>query len=443
MTAATAPTTGTTGVLGRIGVPRALALGFVGLALFMIGDGVESNYLAPYLAGLPDFGSGTAAQTAASRVILFYGIFAAVGAWLSGVLSSLFGPRRVMVAGLSLWALFEVLFLSIALPTGSMVAIYLTYGVRGVAFPLFAFSFLVWINRATSRENRGSASGVFWLAYTGGLPVLGTAVAFFAIPAIGEYATFWLSLALVVLGGLIAVLGAREAHGLQTRRETDGGEDVTTGRELTDGVTILWRNPKIGRAAITRIINTGAQYGFFVALPFFLQKTIGFSQQEYLAITVITFGANVVANPITGRLSDRVGWRRMIMWVGSIGCTVTTVLLYLVPLAVRENFLVVALIGALYGVTLAGFVPLSALMPSMVRAEEQGNAIAVYALSAGLSTVLGPLVYSLLFPILGLAGVMFTFAGLYAVSAILAFTLRDPSDPGERRRAGAPVTAHP
>ena len=30
-------------VLDRIGIPRALLWGYVGLALFMIGDGVESN----------------------------------------------------------------------------------------------------------------------------------------------------------------------------------------------------------------------------------------------------------------------------------------------------------------------------------------------------------------------------------------------------------------
>ncbi len=33
----------------RLGIPPALAWGYLAVLLFMIGDGVESNYLAPYL----------------------------------------------------------------------------------------------------------------------------------------------------------------------------------------------------------------------------------------------------------------------------------------------------------------------------------------------------------------------------------------------------------
>src|SRR5438045_4920922 len=35
--------------LQRIGIPPALAWGYLGLLLFMVGDGVESGYLSPYL----------------------------------------------------------------------------------------------------------------------------------------------------------------------------------------------------------------------------------------------------------------------------------------------------------------------------------------------------------------------------------------------------------
>ncbi len=38
--------------LDRLGIFPPLAWGFLGLLLFMIGDGVESGYLSPYLIGL-------------------------------------------------------------------------------------------------------------------------------------------------------------------------------------------------------------------------------------------------------------------------------------------------------------------------------------------------------------------------------------------------------
>jgi hypothetical protein len=36
-------------ILERLSVPRQLAWGYVGLLLFMIGDGIEAGYLAPFL----------------------------------------------------------------------------------------------------------------------------------------------------------------------------------------------------------------------------------------------------------------------------------------------------------------------------------------------------------------------------------------------------------
>ena len=59
-------------ILDRIGVPRALWWGYVGLALFMIGDGVESNYLVTYF--VEDF---KYSDLLANNIILFYGVFVA------------------------------------------------------------------------------------------------------------------------------------------------------------------------------------------------------------------------------------------------------------------------------------------------------------------------------------------------------------------------------
>jgi hypothetical protein len=328
---------------------------------------------------------------------------------------------------------FEVAFLAIGIPTRNVTVILLSYGIRGLGYPLFAFAFLTWINRAVRREDRGTAGGWFWFMFTGGLPVIGTAVAAVAIPLIGQYPTFWLSLGLVVAGAVIALLGAHEAHG--TQRITS--EDTSTGEELRAGISILWRYPKVGRLAAARCINTGAQYGFFVALPLFLQdddKVPGgpaFSQTAYLIFVVITFGANVVTNPMWGRIGDRFGWRKTVTFAGGIGCAVTTLLVYFVPLTFPQSFVLLAIVGALYGITLAGYVPLSALITSIVPEEEQGNAIAVYSLAAGASTVLGPLVYLAAAPLLGTVGVMIVFAVLYVVSAVMTYLIRDAADPGE------------
>src|SRR2546423_14908438 len=94
----------------RIGIYPPLVWGYAGLLLFMIGDGVESGYLSAYLIE-----QGIANKSSAAMVFTAYGITVAIAAWLSGSLSDLWGPRQVMLAGLAIWAVFEVGFLSLGL----------------------------------------------------------------------------------------------------------------------------------------------------------------------------------------------------------------------------------------------------------------------------------------------------------------------------------------
>src|SRR5699024_12183895 len=86
------------------------------------------------------------------------------------------------------------------------------YGIRGFAYPLFAFSFLVWAQIASPERMRGSVAGWFWFAFTGGLPTLGSAVAGLAIGPLGMslYGTLILSLVLVTIGVVHGGGGVRE-----------------------------------------------------------------------------------------------------------------------------------------------------------------------------------------------------------------------------------------
>src|ERR1035441_5552180 len=91
----------------RIGMHPELAIGYLGLLFFMVGDGVEAGFLSPMLMDL----HFTASQVAI--VFSAYGITAAIASWLSGALSDIFGPKKVMWAGLLIWIGFEMPFLSL------------------------------------------------------------------------------------------------------------------------------------------------------------------------------------------------------------------------------------------------------------------------------------------------------------------------------------------
>ncbi|MEV0370795.1 MFS transporter [Streptomyces sp. NPDC050636] len=424
-------------LITRLGIPPTLAWGYLGLLLFMIGDGVESGYLSPYLI---DQGIS---ESRVALLFTVYGVAAAIAAWLSGVLSDLWGPRRVMWAGLGIWGVFQLLFLVAALPATSYPLMMLGYGLRGLGYPLFAYGFLVWIAGVAPRARLSTAMGWFWFAFTGGLPTLGSLVASGLIPHIGAYATLWAALVLVAAGGLIALLLVRDGRGDKWPRaggegqQSDGEGPLAT---LLGSVTILWRNPRVGIGSLVRVINTASQFGFFVIMPIHFTKTVGFSLTQWLHLLSAMFATNIFANLLCGVIGDRLGWRHTIAWVGGAGCTLSTLLLFYVPEAAGANFPLALAVAAFYGATLAGYVPVSALMPSL-EPKHKGQALAALNLGAGASTFVGPAVVAAFVGPLGVEGVVWIFAGMYAVSTVLALFLKLPDDAGRAADAAAPADA--
>lgn len=437
--------------LDRIGIPRSLFWGFVGVLVFMIGDGVEITYLTDYLQQ-PD-GGGLPGAQATFATVTVYGIAVMIASWFSGTLSAIWGPRRVMWLGAAWWVVFEVLFLWVAIPSQSFALIVIVYGIRGFAYPLFAYAFLVWAQVASPVSMRGSVAGWFWFAFTGGLPTLGAGVAALAIGPLGMslFGTLVLSLVLVALGSVIGCFGVREPHG--TRPIAD--ESVTNPRSLTrlfEGVDILWRDKRTIAGGLTRIVNTAPEFGFFAMFPFtFGPAAVGggfLTAAEVAALSAIAYAANIGANLFFGVFGDYFGWRRTVTWFGCVGCAIATPAWFFATVA-TESFVVAAALGVVYGILLAGFVPLSALMPSMVPAKDKGSALAVLNFGAGGAAFLGPITVTLLYPLIGGGGVAITFGLMYLLVAVLSTSVVDPSDPGEHRRpartepdaAGAATTA--
>ena len=413
----------------RIGIPRPLFWGFVAVFVFMIGDGVEISRLPGYLAG-PGGLNGAQASLITGTV---YGLAVMVASWLSGTLSSIWGPQRVMQLGAAIWVVFEAIFLLFAINSGNLFFVALIYGIRGLAYPLFAFGFLVWIQTVTRVELRGSAAGWFWFAFTGGLPTLGSVIAAFSAPAIGVYNTFWLSLVIVAIGGAIGAFAVHEAQGKQPIAD-ENVEDPTSYRRLLEGVDILWRDPRTILGGVVRIVNTSPEYGFFYFLPFVFiagSSAAGFmSGAQFSTLTALVYGANIAANLFFGIFGDYFGWRRTVTVFGCIGCAISTPLWYFGSLA-SGSFVVCAILGMLYGVLLAGFVPLSALMPSMVKRHDKGASLAILNFGAGGAAFVGPFIASVLNPFIGYGGVVLTYSALYFVCAVLTWFIKDASDPGE------------
>ncbi|CAN5547686.1 MFS transporter [soil metagenome] len=416
----------------KLGMPRPIFWGFVAVFIFMIGDGVEISRLPGYLADEGGLNGGQASLITGG----IYGFGVLIASWFSGTLSSIWGPQRVMQLGAAIWVVFEIIFLLFAINSGSLFFVGLIYGIRGLAYPLFAFGFLVWAQTVTPVNMRGSAAGWFWFAFTGGLPTIGALVAAASAPLIGVYNTFWLGLVIVAIGGLIGSFGIREAQGTEPIAD-EHVENPRSYKRLLEGIDILWRDPRTIMGLVVRIVNTSPQYGFFFFMPFvFVVGTAegpyeGFmGGAQYSLLVSLVYAANIGANLFFGIFGDYFGWRRTVTWFGCVGCAIAVPLWYFGSL-LAGSYIVAVILGMLYGVLLAGFVPLSALMPSMVERHDKGSALAILNTGAGGAAFVGLAIPIVLNPLIGYGGVVITYSALYIVSAVLTTFIVSPADPGE------------
>lgn len=393
-------------VFDRIGMPRQLAWAYLGILIFMMGDGIEQGWLSPYLVG-----RGLSLEQSAG-LFTVYGITIAISSWFSGVLAEAFGVKKTMSAGVLIYLLGTCGFVGLSLPGLNYPMMLATYALRGFGYPLFAYSFLVWIAYAAPREGLGRAVGWFWFVFTGGLNVLGAYYSSWAIERIGNINTLWTSLFWASLGAFFALTINRSQKNLPV-----AGDTRAKMRELLKGITIMKQEPKVLLGGIVRVINTTAQFAFPVFLPMYMAE-YGFSTTEWLQIWGTIFTANILFNLIFGFVGDRIGWRNTIIWFGGVGCGITTLLFYYAPQFSEGNFWIVMGAGVLWGALLAGYVPLSALMPSLVK-KDKGAAVSVLNLGAGLPVFVGPAIVGLFYQLIGGEGVVWILAGLYFFGAFL------------------------
>lgn len=401
--------------LDKIGIPSHLMWGYIGIIVFMIGDGLEHGWLSPYLVeqGLTMKQSGL--------LFTIYGITVSISAWFSGVLVQMWGPRRAMTFGLVAFIIGSIGFIGWGIPSMNYAVILFCYALRGFGYPLFAYSFLVWVSYRTPQQMLSKAVGWYWFVFQLGLSVIGAFYSSFMVPKIGEIATLWSALIFVVAGGIFSIIVNKDKFEVQKVSDNKG-------KELLKGITIAFENPRVGIGGVVKIINSAAQFGFVVFLPTYMAK-FDFTLSEWLQIWGTLFFVNMVFNIIFGIVGDKIGWVNTIKWFGGVGSGIVTLALYYVPQLVGHNYWVMMIVACCYGATLAGYVPLTALVPSLAP-NDKGAAMSVLNLGSGLAAFVGPLVVTVFIGTLGVGGVMWIFAGLYFAGAFLTNFLTLPETKG-------------
>jgi polyol permease family len=396
------------------GLPVALIWGYIAIAFFMTGDGIEQAFLSKYIVDL-----GFTNQQA-SMVFTVYGLTVAIAAWLSGVLAEIMGPRRIMIWGFILWILFHIGFIMLGLEQKSFSMIITMYGIRGIAYPMFIYGFVVWIAYVAPKQRLASAMGWFWCMYSVGMGVFGSYLPSFTIPKIGFMGTLWMANAFIAVGGLMVVFLIKDNFQAYKNGKS---ENVNKLREISRGITLAFENPQITMASIVRIINQVSLYGFVVILPIVFTDQIGYTLSEWLRIWGAIYATTIFTNLMWGILGDKIGWVRQVRWFGCIGMAFATLLFYYLPMNVGPNLAIGLFVAVIFGIAIAAFVPMSAIFPT-IEPNHKGAAVSMHNLSAGLSNFVGPALATAIMPIAGVEGVVWAFTALYIIGFVITYFMK-------------------
>ncbi|MBC9131758.1 MFS transporter [Frischella sp. Ac13] len=396
----------------KLGLPKNLLWGYIGLTIFMIGDGLEQAWISIWLV---EKGLSVAK---ASYLITAYGVTVTLAAWITGVLVQTLGPRKVMFFGVIAFVIGSIGFIGIGLRNMEMMVMLPFYAIRGIGYPLFAYSFLVWINYSSPINRRSTAVGWFWFTFSLGLSVIGPWFSAMALPIMGEKSLLWTGMIFVIIGAILAIL---------INKDTVAAEEIHpfSIAELVKAITILKR-PVMSIGLVVKSINGIAQYGLATFLPLYL-ISFGYSKTEWLHMWSSVFLVAIFANLFFGFFGDRFGWRNTIMWVGGVSYAIVLIFVWLVPQILGHNFYIMAVVLCLCGVTMAGYVPLSALFP-MLAPDNKGAAMSILNLGAGLGAFIAPAITAVFYSIIGAGGVIGIYSGLYILSAILTPLLKTPDE---------------
>ncbi|HET7043700.1 MAG TPA: MFS transporter [Gaiellaceae bacterium] len=226
-----------------------------------------------------------------------------------GTLTDRYGGRPIFSALLAFSALPSVLF-GYADGFWSLIGVGFLLGVAGASFAVGVPFVANWY----AKERQGFALGLY------GIGNIGTAVTFFAAPAIADHwsrpVLGWVTGALLLAGAAVMAVAARDAGGR--------GAAADYGTVLRSG----WR---LYRLAFFYFITFGGFVAMFLLLPTVLQDWFDFSKGGASARAAGFVIAATFARPIGGWLADRYGAYSVLVLVFAVVAIDAAVLAAVAP----------------------------------------------------------------------------------------------------------------
>lgn len=322
----------------------------------------------------------------------------------AGALSDMLGRRRMMLLGAVFFAVPPFLYPFVQ-DAGPLLALRFVHGFATAIFSPVASAYVAGLGDLGRGTRLGWFSSANDLGATAG-PLIGGLVLY-------ATASFAASYLLVGALGVVALAMALLVPEPQAESGTAESSLAERAAELRDGLRDVITTPAVLTAAAveaTLYLGFGAFLGF---LPLYA-KAAGLDDAEIAIVLALQLTIAVLAKPLTGNLSDRLGRKPVIVF----GLLVSAAAL---PLIFRAtSFAGLLVIVPLLGLGIAAVTPATnALIADLVAARRLGTGMGVFGTIWDVGEAAGPILAGILIAQIGYPRAFDVIAAVTAAIALV------------------------
>jgi len=329
----------------------------------------------------------------------------------AGALSDVLGRKRMMLLGCLFFAAPPFFYPFVEAP-GALLTLRFLHGCATAIFSPVASAFVADLFREARGEKLGWFAGLGDLGSTVG-PLFGGLLLFYT----ASYATTYLAVGILGLLPILIVLTLPDDGVPSSVQSLVGARS----HAFWAGIREVVSSPAVMIASALEAamyVGYGAFLGFFPTYA----KGIGLNDAQIALVMGIQLATTMVAKPLSGRLSDRLGRKPMIL-TGLLLCAAT---LPVIP--TLTSLWLLFPVSALFGLGVAVVTPsTTALVADLVKAGRMGSAMGVFGTIWDTGEASGPILAGLLIASLNYVPAFALIASLMAATALVfAVLVADP-----------------
>ena len=325
------------------------------------------------------------ADAALGTLVTAYSMMVGIFAILSGPVSDRFGRRRILIMG--------TLTITVALTLHGLVQGYASFlAVRvfaGMGGGMLSGAAVSYIGDYFPYDRRGWATGWVMSGAAFG-QIVGIPLGIVLASRWGFKSPFYLFAVTMAATVLLLFFKVPQQEGKQSK------EPLTVGRAASDYAAML-RRPEVAWAAVAYFVMFFGVAMFVIYLPTWLERDVGVSSRQIAIMFLLGGIANVLTGPRIGRLSDRIGRKRIIL-MACIGLSILTALT--VPL-VRNVWIAYAYFFFSMVLVAMRVSPFSALLTALVSDQRRGSLMSLAVALGQIGFAVGGALSGLLFAEVG------------------------------------------